>query len=108
MKKLLLLSLVTLALACKETPAPAPPAETSSDKLEVKADVPARLAQLPRTVIDYDRTLLNDNERQVVAKLIEASKFIDEIYWRQVSEQNPDLRARLEKQAAASTLDRAG
>ena len=53
---------------------------------------PQRMAQLPRTVIDYDHSLLNDNERQVVAKLIEASKQIDEIYWRQVSEENPALR----------------
>ena len=107
MKKLLCLSLIVLALACKETPAPTP-AETATDKLEIKSDVPSRLAQMPRTVIDYDRALLNENERQVVAKLIEASQFIDEIFWRQVSEENPDLRARLEKQAGASALDRAG
>jgi len=66
------------------------------------------LRQLPKTVIDYDRTLLNDNERQVVAKLIEASTFIDEIYWRQVSEENPDYRTRLEAQASSSNRNRAG
>src|ERR671937_2064888 len=60
-----------------------------------------RVAQLPRTVIDYDHSLLNDNERQVVAKLIEASKLIDEIFWRQVSEDNPALRDRLPKPSVA-------
>ena len=77
-------------------------------KLPVKADTPARLAQLPRTPIDYDRSLLTENERQVVAILIEASKHIDEIYWLEVSEQNPQWRAQLAAQANASPLDRAG
>ncbi|HEV7920696.1 MAG TPA: hypothetical protein VGR02_07890, partial [Thermoanaerobaculia bacterium] len=61
--------------------------------------------------IDYDRSLLNENERQVVAKLIEASQLMDEIYWRQVSERNPDWRMQLYQQAstpASSPLDRAG
>lgn len=79
----------------------------TTTKLAVKPDTPARLAQLPRTVIDYDRSLLNENERQVVAKLIEASKHIDEIFWRQVSEQNPEWRAQLAAQANDSALDRA-
>ena len=64
-------------------------------------DVPARLKQLARTVVDYDRSLLNENEQQVVAKLIEASKLIDEIYWRQVSEENPKWREQLAKPQAA-------
>jgi hypothetical protein len=70
--------------------------DTSSSAPATAPDVAQRVKQLPRTVIDYDRSLLDDNERQVVAKLIEAAKVIDEIYWRQVSEANPDLRARLQ------------
>src|SRR5688500_2199865 len=84
------------------------PMACQTAKLPVKADTPARLAQLPRTPIDYDRSLLTENERQVVARLIEASKHIDEIYWLQVSEQNPQWRAQLAAQANASPLDRAG
>ena len=79
--------------------ASAPPAAAS---LTAAPDVAQRMAQLPRTVIDYDRSLLNDNERQVVAKLIEASKQIDEIYWRQVAEENPAWRAQLAKQGGAA------
>ncbi len=91
-------------------PATATPTATvaNESKLVVAPDTAARLAQLPRTVIDYDRALLNENERQVVARLIEASKVIDEIFWRQVSEQNPAVRARLARQADSSALDRAG
>ena len=86
-----------------------PTAEVAREpKLGIAADTPARLAQIPPTTIDYDRSLLSENERQVVAKLIEASKGIDEIFWRQVSEQNPAIRAKLAEQAPASALDRAG
>ncbi|MFL6245595.1 MAG: dipeptidyl-peptidase 3 family protein, partial [Thermoanaerobaculia bacterium] len=113
MKKLLLSLTALLPLACnqpmEQKAAPEASATTtttaSADDLQIKPDVPQRVAQLPKTVIDYDRALLNDNERQVVQKLIEASKFIDDIYWLQVSEQNPALRERLEK--GTSPLERA-
>jgi hypothetical protein len=117
MKKLLLCLLALLPFACKQPmEQKAPPAATAStsansapaDRLEILADVPQRAAQLPKTVIDYDRALLNDNERQVVAKLIEASQFIDEIYWLQVAEDNLTVREKLAAQAAASPLDKAG
>jgi hypothetical protein len=112
MKKLLLVLAAILPLACRENIQPQTETATSTAppaaSLEVLPDVENRLRQMPKTVIDYDRTLLNDNERQVVAKLIEASTFIDEIYWRQVSEQNPDYRTRLEAQASSSNRNRAG
>lgn len=112
MKNALLALLALVPLACQTmTTAPAPaatPATAPAGRLEVKADTPARAAQMPRTVIDYDRSLLDENEKQVVAKLIEASKQIQEIFLRQVSEQNPDYRLRLAQQANDSPLDRAG
>jgi hypothetical protein len=80
---------------------------SQSGRLEVKADTPRRLAQLPKTIVDYDRTPLDANETQVVQKLIDASKFIDEIYWLQVSEDNPQIRQKLAAQAPESPLDRA-
>ena len=98
--KRLLIVLAGAAAACQTstitTTTAAPHAAATA--LTVAPDVAQRMAQLPRTVIDYDRSLLDDNERQVVAKLIEASKQIDEIYWRQVSEENPAWRAQLAKQ----------
>jgi hypothetical protein len=114
MKRLPFLLILGLAFACQTTtPPPGPstaatPAPSSPAKLAVAPDTPTRLAQLPRTVIDYDRSLLNENERQVVAKLVEASKLIEEIYWRQVAEENVAVRAQLENQAGQSPLDRAG
>jgi len=118
--KQILLTFALLAAACTsygpasipthDTPLSPPPEPTNTvaAKLPIAPDTPQRAAQLPRTVIDYDRSLLNDNERQVVAKLIDASRQIDEIYWRQVSESNPQLREQLARQAASSPLDRAG
>jgi hypothetical protein len=110
MRRIFALFCLALPLACTTMPT-TPAASSAADKLPITADTPARLAQLPRTVIDYDRSLLSENERQVVAKLIEASQLIDEIYWRQVSEHNPDWRAKLYAQASApgaTPLDRAG
>ena len=92
-----------LAIALAMTAA----ATAATPALHVAPDTPQRLAQLPRTVIDYDRALLSEKDKQVVAKLIEATKAIDELYWRQVSEENPAWRAELAKQASRSPLDKA-
>lgn len=63
---------------------------------EVVSDLQNRVKQLPATIIDYDRSLLNEKEKQVVAKLIEASRYMDDIFWRMVSEENPALRKELQ------------
>jgi hypothetical protein len=107
MRRLLPLLLVALA-ACTNQMTPKPQTSPAATKLAIAPDTPQRLAQLPRTPIDYDRSLLNDEEKRVVAKLVEASKLIDDIYWRQVSEENPAWREQLAKQANDSALDRAG
>jgi hypothetical protein len=97
--KRFLIVLAAAATACQtSTMTTTSSAPAAASVPNVAPDVAQRMAQLPRTVIDYDRSLLNDNERQVVAKLIDASKLIDEIYWRQVSEENPALREQLAKQ----------
>jgi hypothetical protein len=110
MKKLLPVALAAMSFACSSTSshdsAPAPELAPAG-RLESVSGIELRLRQLPKTVIDYDRSLLNENERQVVDKLIEASRFIDEIYWLQVSEQNPDYRKRLAAQAKDSSMAQA-
>ena len=101
MKRTALLAAL-LAAACQTAaPPPMKTAATSQDMV-IAPDVAQRAAQLPKTIIDYDRSLLNDNERQVVARLIEASKQIDEIFWRQVSEDNPVLGQKLPKPSPAN------
>jgi hypothetical protein len=70
--------------------------------LHVAPDVAQRVKQLPRTVIRYDASMLDANEKKVVTKLIEASKYLDEIYWRQVSEKNPAMRKELAAKGGAA------
>ncbi|HYI08997.1 MAG TPA: peptidase [Thermoanaerobaculia bacterium] len=111
MKRFLIALATLVPLACnqpmeKQATETAQPA--AGPKLAVKEDVPQRAAQLPKTVIDYDRALLDENDRKALEKLIEASKHIDEIFWLQVAEENPEYRRRLEAQASASPLDQAG
>lgn len=73
----------------------------ASAPLAFAPDIPARLARLPRTTVDYDRKLLDERETRVVQKLIEASRFLDEIFIRQVWQGNPALRDRLAAAARA-------
>jgi len=68
---------------------------SASAPLTFAPDIPARLAQLPRTPVDYDRKLLNEREARVAQKLVEASRFLDEIFLRQVWQGNPALHNRL-------------
>jgi hypothetical protein len=75
---------------------------------ELAPDIQERLAKLPETVIGYDRVLLNAEEEKVVARLIEASRYIDDIFWRQVSDENPALRKDLAALAEASVTGRRG
>jgi hypothetical protein len=94
--------LTLVALGCAVQPAPAPvTAPAIAGPIDAAGDSAARLQKMPRTLIDYDRTLLDDNEKQVLEKLIEASKLIDEIFFLQVSELNPARREVL--YGAAST-----
>lgn len=86
---LVVIVIVVSAMVQTETPPQAP----SSTKPDVVDDIVVRIKKFPRTAIDYDRELLTEEDTRVVQKLIEASKFIDEIFWRQVSEQNPKLRS---------------
>jgi Peptidase family M49 len=99
--KRLLLPLLAFALACQTTTTPTTAPKAAATSLAVAPDVAQRLAQLPRTTVTYDMSQLSASDRAVVAKLIEASKLIDEIYWRQVSEENPKWREQLAKQGGA-------
>ncbi len=105
MKKFLLpvtiLILMTTVAACKHEGGNAIAGHSGSSG-EFAADLDARLARLPKTAIDYDRALLDDNQKEVVAKLVEASRHINDIFLLQVSESNPALFADLEARAADS------
>jgi hypothetical protein len=86
-------AVVLVAAACATAPAPAP--VVSEARLAIAPDIGERLARLPQVEIDYDRELLDASQRAVVDKLVEASRLLDEIFLRQVSEENPALRREL-------------
>lgn len=94
---LLLLGAGVLATGCsrEKGPVTSGAAGTASSGLVFAPDVRERLAKLPRTPIDYDRALLDAKETQVVQKLIEASRYMNDIFLVQVSQSNPDLLQRL-------------
>ena len=51
----------------------------------VVPDIQDRLAQFAPTDITYDENLLNDEQKQVLEKLVLAAKVIDKIFWKQAS-----------------------
>jgi hypothetical protein len=69
--------------------------------LHYAPDIPARLNRLPSTPIAYDTTLLDQREARALRKLIDASRLLDEVFLRQVSQENPALRDRLAAEARA-------
>jgi hypothetical protein len=82
----------------KATPASfGTPAATSASAsgLFFAPDIPDRLRKLVRTPIDYDHSLLDEKETQVVARLIEASRYMNDIFLFQVADANPALRRRV-------------
>src|SRR4051794_4112399 len=68
-------------------------------------DIADRLHRLPRIPIDYDRSLLDERDTAVLKELIEASRPVGDVFLRQVSPANADLRRRL---TAASARGAAG
>ena len=72
----------------------------SRGPLAFAPDVPERLRRLPATRIDYDRSLLDERETAVLRELIEAARPIGDVFLRQVSAANPELRRRLTAEAA--------
>jgi len=102
-KRLLLILLIVLSTiafpACRNENVSAPPAAVDP---QVASDLDARLAKLPETPIDYDRSLLDESQKAVVASLVEASAHINDIFLLQVDTDNPALIADLTEKAKTS------
>ena len=64
-------------------------------------EIAARVAQFAPATLDFDDRTLAPWEKQVLAKLVEASQVIHEIYTIQVAPQNPAWRAQLASQEGA-------
>ncbi len=58
--------------------------------------VEERIAQFSATELTFDETLLAKKDKQVLKKLVEAARYMDEVFLRQVSPRNPELLTQLE------------
>jgi hypothetical protein len=76
--------------------------EPAANAPELSSDIPETLSKFPRIVIDYDHSLLNAEDQKVLGVLIEAARPIDNIFWKQVSEENPALRKQLVAASSSS------
>ena len=58
-------------------------AQPVSAKLKVAADLDQRLAKWRQVKMPFNSQALSSRERKLVDKLVEASRYIEDIYWRQ-------------------------
>ncbi len=84
----LFVSLFTFGCTPKEK------AEEAAEMTEIAGhtvvqDIQARVAQFAPTEIAYDENLLNEEQKQVLDKLLMAAEQIDLIFWKQASHVNP-------------------
>ena len=61
------------------------------------SDIQKRLAQFVPTEISYDESLLNEEQKQVLEKLVLAAKQMDKIFWKQASHTGLILKKELEE-----------
>jgi hypothetical protein len=92
-----LIPLLLATSACTQAPttvasAPDPMAESPSANAEVPYDLDAQLAKLAVIQMRPETDFLNAEQREVVNLLIEASDLMTEIYLRQRSVDNPQVR----------------
>lgn len=63
--------------------------------MEIVPDISERLAQFAPVEITADISFLPENEQEALTRLIEASKYMDTIFLRQVWQQNPEYKEEL-------------
>jgi hypothetical protein len=66
----------------------------------MRRTIEERIAQFVPTELTFDESLLSKDDRRVLRKIVEASRFMDDIFLRQVSPRNPEWLARLESSHA--------
>jgi hypothetical protein len=74
---------------------PQKPAEKCGIHEVIHEDIPAQVAQFKLVSMPFSVTGLSEQERKMVYKLVEASRLLDSIYWRQSDPRGLDLYKRL-------------
>ncbi|MFP4082934.1 MAG: dipeptidyl-peptidase 3 family protein [Candidatus Aminicenantes bacterium] len=81
----------------KEAEEMAPPAKAP--------DIKERLAQYAPTEITFDESLLNEEQKRVLKKLILAARHMDDIFWKQASHKGLAVKKRLEESGDPADRD---
>ena len=103
MKKTALLLILLLAGCSEESPPPAepapgakqPPAQSTPSETAETDTVPARPEIYADFTLTADMSHLSDRQRQMVGRLIEASRIMDDLFWRQAYGDRDALLSRL-------------
>ncbi|WP_199610809.1 dipeptidyl-peptidase 3 family protein [Flocculibacter collagenilyticus] len=67
---------------------PAPKKENAADSLGLKAEFEDRLNIYKSVTLSASLSSLSDNQKKMLAKLIDASKIMDDLFWKQSFSQN--------------------
>ena len=70
----------------------------------VVPDLAERLAKYKRVVIPFEKSKLSARELQMVGKLVEASQYLDDIFWRQNDPDGLELYKHLEQSQSSKDL----
>jgi len=97
--RLMTICLAMLAvLGCRAPEPEAPKAEApqaKGDDLRIASDIEKRVEKFARTPLTADLSPLSAGDRQVLGKLVDAAKLMNEIFLRQAWTGNPQLRDQL-------------
>src|SRR5258708_1221812 len=88
--------------------APAPrtkKTETSAPGLNVAPDLKQRLARFRQVQMPFHSAGISAREQKMVAKLVDACRYLDDIYWRQVDPEGLELYQSLEKSTDPKTIE---
>jgi hypothetical protein len=88
------LAFVCLALFCAAKDNTASPARSAD--VHVAPDLKARLAKFRQVQMPFDSAGLSANEKKMVLKLVDAARYFDDIFWRQVDPDGLELYKSLE------------
>lgn len=70
--------------------------DAESAGMKVAPDLDRRLAKLRRVEMPFQSSALTARERRLVEKLVDASRYLEDIYWRQVDPEGLELYQTLE------------